>query len=225
MKLTTIGNVLILAGSIFSIPAAQAATVTVNSSVSGYGVDGGSSGGYQLDGQFDYINTSSDTVFVRQIRSLDFTRETEFRGAYEFQVPDILNNNIVINSASLRLHSTYAYWTYVYIYGYQGNGQIELSDFAETDTLAASSELTIYNGTANRTYMVDITDYLLNNVDSGNSYIGFNIESAFWDSYVNLTRNAELIIDYTVVPLPPAIFLFLSGLTGLMLSVRKKSSV
>lgn len=221
MKLKTTANIFILAGMFLLHHAALAATVTVSSYVSGYGVDGGSSGGYQLDGQFDYLNTSGDTVYVRQIQSLDFTKETEFRGAYEFQAPDILNDNIEINSVNLRLHSTYTFWNYVYIYGYQGNGQIELSDFAQTDTRAASSDLTIYNGYANRTYLVDVTDYILNNVNSGNGYIGFNIEQAFWNDYVDLTKNAELIVDYTVVPLPPAMLLFLSGITGFILFTRK----
>lgn len=180
---------------------ANADTVTLVPTASGYAADGGSAGNWVIDGVYDSLGTASD-VFIRKYRSLDFTQYVEFRGAYEYTLPPVLSSpGVKINSVSLILHSSYAsFWIgdYINTYGYVADGVIDLADFDNTNAYAGNVLLSGGSGNYNRDHIIDVTDYVVL-VASSNATIGFVTAVSWWGVYVTLNPTAELQIDYDIV--------------------------
>ena len=222
---------LIFMACLFLPLSANSTSILINSSVSGYAFDGGHSGGGQMDGAFDGFGTAED-IFIRKItgtgsQSFNFA---EFRGAFEFQLPA---NGVVskdsVESASLEFTTSYASFTqgdFIKIYGYSADGQLQLTDYSQTDFLVGTAPLTGSSGDNLRNYSVDITDYFTSDFDNA-EYVGFLFEVSWWNVFATLNPTADLEITYaetSQVPLPGALFLFSSGCLILMnMSLRKRS--
>jgi hypothetical protein len=221
---------LIMIAFLFLPLSSWATTVLINSSASGYATDGGRAGGGQMDGVFDQLGTEEE-IYIRKIsgtgiQSFNFA---EFRGAYEFQLP--VNSAISrdsVESVFLKYTTSYIYGSsgdFIKIYGYSADGQIQLTDFSQTDFLAANAVLSSSGGYNDRDYSIDVTDYFTTNFENTN-YVGFVFGVSYWNVFATLDPTAALEITYTEtsnVPLPGALFQFLSG--GLLLiiaSFRKR---
>ena len=220
---------LIFMACLFLPMSANSTSLLINSSVSGYAFDGGHSGGGQMDGAFDGFGTAED-IFIRKIsgtgsQSFNFA---EFRGAFEFQLPanGVVSNDSV-ESASLKFTTSYASFSqgdFIKIYGYSGDGLLQLTDFSQTDFLAGTASLTGSSGNNLRNYSIDITDYFTSDFDNA-EYVGFLFEVSWWNVFATLNPTADLDISYAEtshVPLPGALFLFLSGGLLVMSMPRRK---
>ena len=154
----------------------------------------------------------------------------EFRGAFEFQLPA---NGVIskdsVESASLEFttsHASFSQGDFIKIYGYSADGQIQLTDFSQTNFLAGTATLTGSSGDSIRNYSVDITGFFTSDFDNAD-YVGFIFEVSWWNVFATLNSTADLDITYAEtshVPLPGTLFLFLSGSLILMrMSLRQRS--
>ena len=172
----------------------RAESVDVTPTVAGYGVDGGAENGWVMDGVFDSIQVNNQVV-IRKFRSLDFTKYMEFRGVYEFKLPEVLAaEGVVLESAVLhlpRISSTSTYGDYLRVYGYAGDGELQLTDFEFTGNQVASVGITFDD------YDIEVTEYI-NSIIGLANHVGFNLDVSWWDVFVSLDPAAELKIVYAV---------------------------
>jgi len=172
----------------------RAESVDVSPTVAGYGVDGGAENGWVMDGVFDSIQVN-DQVVIRKYRSLDFTKYMETRGVYEFKLPEVLAaEGVVLESAVLHLphiSSTSTYGDYLRIYGYVGDGELQLTDFEFTGNQIAFVDITFND------YDIEVTEYIDSIIGLAN-HVGFNLDVSWWDVFVSLDPAAELKIIYAV---------------------------
>ncbi|MCW8934227.1 MAG: VPLPA-CTERM sorting domain-containing protein [Gammaproteobacteria bacterium] len=213
---------------LFFIQAASHASIlSINSTASGYAVDGGTSGGGQMDGTFDIIGTADD-IFLRKINGTSVFNYAEFRGVYEFSLPTttVISSDEII-SASLNFTSSYTSGSYgdgLRTYGYVADGNVSLDDFSQTSNNLGYTQFTGGSGYYNRSYSLDVTDFLITNIDDSNN-LGFLFDVSYWNVYATLGSSANLSIEYaeiTTVPVPAAMWLFSSGLIGLLGLARRK---
>ncbi|TQV88636.1 GEVED domain-containing protein [Aliikangiella coralliicola] len=185
--------------SLFLLPALfcstliKAETLSLNQSVSAYGIDGGANYNWTMDGEFDnYLE--NDKVVIRRYRSLDFTKYTEFRGMFEFNLGSIPDStNISVDSAKLKIKtisSTSTFGDKVRVYGYTANGTIELDDFEHSDLLVTSIDYPTGE------YEIDVTSFVADKMGTTN-YIGFNLVASWWDAFLSIERDAQLEIEYS----------------------------
>ena len=116
---------------------ASADFVAVKPAAVGYVSDGGSAGGNVIDGSFDKTYVTSQ-VQVTKWRSMDFKQSMELRGIYEFTLPSVLlQPGAVLESAVLslkHLSSSGDMYTYFRLYGYSGDGVLDVLDAYNTGT-------------------------------------------------------------------------------------------
>jgi len=169
-------------------------SVDVSPTVAAYGVDGGAENGWVMDGIFDssYVN---DQVVIRKYRSLDFTKYMETRGVYEFKLPEVLTaEGVILESAVLHLpgiSSTSTYGDSLRVYGYIGDGELQLADFEFPGNQIASSAITSGD------YDIDVTEYV-DSIIGFADHVGFNLDVSWWDVFVSVEPAATLNIVYSV---------------------------
>jgi len=106
------------------------------------------------------------------------------------------------------------------VFAYSGNGVLELADaFAGTD-------VGLFTATSSSANTVSLdTGVLQSLLDGGATHFGFmmrtvNPGQAYWSD----TNSTQLMLNTTVVPVPAAVWLFGSGLIGLMSIARRKKA-
>ena len=112
------------------------------------------------------------------------------------------------------------------IYGYSGNGSINVSDFSPAGgTLLASVP---YNGQTQ--FDIDVTDFINDQLTITSSFAGFNLllPNSTSDtrvfSFDGSDGNNPPVLMLTTVPIPPTLWLLGSGLLGLVGIVRRKKA-
>jgi len=163
------------------------------------------------DGVFDSIITNDPTA------GSDFD-DTTSRGLIEFDLSSISGN---VTSATLKLHrgsSKLGSGFNVEIHGYVGDGVLDLSD-AVVDNLIAEIQVPVG---IRRDYDVDVTSF----VQALPDYAGFMLrltDETTESVFAAFTNEANLlVVDYSPVPIPAAVWLFGSGLIGLVGVAKRK---
>ena len=191
----------------FFLGTAQAASVTLAP------VDARTAFDANGDGVFDSIITNDPTA------GADFAATTS-RGLLEFDLSSISGN---VTSAELTLHrssSKLGSGFNVEFHGYVGDGVLETSD-ALVDNLITNVPIDV--GTPIN-FNIDVTSF----VQSLPDYAGFMLrltdettESVF-QAFSSHDLGNLLVVNYSPVPIPPALYLFGSGLIGLVgVAIRK----
>jgi hypothetical protein len=188
---------LVLAVLLFSIPPLAFAD-SIAPSVYGTGTDGGTSYGGIIDGTFD--STTSTALYVRKTQTATQTNQTEKRTVYEFALPAGLSQpGVTIESATLDVPVTNQTWTSgdsLTVYGYSGNGQVSLADFAMT----ANPIWTIpYYGGSPSNYYIDAKSFL-QSLAGNATHAGFVLTVGAWGTQLQLATNASLVFTYSVNP-------------------------
>jgi hypothetical protein len=140
-----------------------------------YGEDGGPDQGWVLDGEFDALYICDEygkKVFVTRYQSLDFTKNWETRGLYEYEIPEtLMDPGTTLNSATLYINTAEkpSGWRTLWVHAYPGNGRAELDDLETVNLIGTES--------ATDTYLrMDVTDSIQALIDTAD-YAGFIIRS------------------------------------------------
>ena len=187
---------------------ASAESITVNAQAYGTAIDGGQDYGWTIDGTFDALTTAADpvsgatTLYATKVRGLDFVHQLERRAVYEFALPAaltqpgvkitqaLLNLRVAPNSSTKLVGSDL-----LFVFGYSGDGQVTLGDFANTSKLVwaiAESGLVAAN----------VTDFVQSLTGNG-GHAGFVVASGNWDTYYPIDANTtQLVIDYSTTAGP-----------------------
>ena len=214
------GTVLLI--SIFmNITTASASVVDISSSVRGSVLD------ETADGIFDQVSGGFNAR-AQQTNFLDIFRVR--RGIIEFDISSITSP---VDNAQFSFYITGLSGpnTAFNIFGYEGNGTLELSD-AELGTTLVGTIATDLTGR----FDVDVTDFINSSLLSGFQFSGFNlrITSEYTTTRVgynnaisiNTSSNSAVfippVLTVSTVPLPASIWLFLSGASLLTLIGRKR---
>ena len=190
-------SILLGALCISLLGAANAATVTLDS------VDQGTAFDANKDGIFDSINYSELTA------GSDGANNTS-RGLLEYALSSISGN---VTSAVLKLHTSGVQYQGglsldVEFHGYIGDGVVAPSD-ALVDNLISAIQIQDTSIDLN----VDVTSI----VQPLPAYAGFMIRltDETVQEFQQFSSNS-LVVNYSPVPIPPALYLFGSGLIGLL---------
>lgn len=154
----------------------------------------------------------------------------EDRGITEFGLSGLGVNSV--NSAILTLFDGSTNATppelpvTIAIYGYSGNGSVGTSDFSPAGgTLLASVP---YNGQTQ--FDIDVTDFLNDQLSIASSFAGFNLllpnstsDARVFNFDGSINDNPPVLM-LTTVPIPAAVWLFGSGLIGLVGMARRKKA-
>ena len=187
---------------------AQAASVTLSP------VSLGTAEDQNKDGTFDTMSGGLEA-------SSTGANET-YRGLLEFDLSAVSGN---VTSATLSLWTTFVGGVYgapaVEVHGYAGNGVVELSDavvdnLITTVTVPGSSVLLNVNVTPFVQTLPTYAGFMLRQVDET---IDIHAGFGFIDPQI-----PTLTINYSPVPIPPALYLFGSGLLGLAGMARRKTA-
>jgi hypothetical protein len=194
---------------------ANAATVDLPTTVLGSVVD--DAGGI-ADGTFDRVQSGAE---------VDATNNFTYRAVMEFAIPS-LPAGAVVTSAQLiwTLGSSTDPPVTVQLYGYVGNGVLEISDALATNLLATVSVPGVPSG-GPIPFSIDVTTFASDLVASNDAFAGFMfrlpVEPPVGVQKATTFNDPMLQIDYTVTPLPAALPLFATGLAGLgLLGWRRK---
>jgi hypothetical protein len=168
-------------------------------SIMGAGIDGGDSGNWQIDGQFDQVVGIGTTVIIQKYRSLDNAKKSEWRAIAEYQLPSsLLNSNRTITSA--KLTTTLAgKWTdsiisNLDVYGYTGDLSFELADLAKTTNKAGTFDPnTVNNGQA---ISIDVTDYINNLNENDSPLVGFVFSMYYFTDRIDMSKDLHLEIEF-----------------------------
>ncbi|RPI73838.1 MAG: hypothetical protein EHM45_20155, partial [Desulfobacteraceae bacterium] len=152
--------------------------VTVFPAIAANAIDGGAEYGWVVDGIMDKIylrDEYAEHVHVAKYESLDFTQHVDWRGLYEFKLPDELSGaNIAIDEVKLYLdiEGNPSGIGEILFGGYQGNGIAELSDFVSEQPISSKAS-------PSTSVTVDVTGFV-KPLCSSSSYAGFIIKTASW---------------------------------------------
>ena len=192
---------------------AQAASVTLEN------VDARTALDANGDGVFDSITPSPPTA------GSDFD-DTTSRGLMEFDLSSISGN---VTSAALMMYrgnyGTDGIPFDIEFHGYVGDGVLEPSD-ALVDNLITK----IQNDTASpESFSIDVTSFIQPLPDYAGFMIRLTDETTrnVWQRYFSTEDGAPgnlLVVDYSPIPIPPAVWLFGSGLIGLVGVARRKAA-
>ena len=203
----------LLSAVLFLAPGiSSAASLSFNTLTYGTAVDGGTNYGWTTDGVFDAITTQVDpilgttTLYVTKSQGSDFLHQIERRAAWEFALPAVLNQpGVMITQATLYLkNSPFGTTTMtgndvLRVFGYAGDGQITLGDFANTSNPVWSA-----NNTA-PPFFVDVTAFVQSLLGNA-SYAGFLVAVDSLDTSYELDANVSITIEYSApANLPPVV--------------------
>lgn len=158
---------------------------------------------------------------IELIAALDETNEA--RSGLEFGLNGIVLPGYQIDWATLNLWGGITDLN-IGVHGYTGNGTLETADFTLTNQIATfDPELGLNT--------VDVTGFIQGQVAAGSAFAGFQLrelvlgEVTIFSSRNDAEFSPYLEIHITPVPLPAALWLFCSGLLGLIgISRRKKAA-
>ncbi len=153
---------------------------------------------------------------------------TEQRGITEFDISH-LSGQVV--SASLVLSKSYSDFPApitINVRGYNGNGILDLDDFSARQYYTSVG----YNNQP--TLNIDVTPFIVDLVADSQDYAGFSLEVAqdiyiasflwFYDESNSASVAPILEVQLASVPIPPTLYLFSSGLLGLVVISKTKHS-
>ena len=191
-------------------------------------------GGFLCDGATNYSPTSSTGSIMVGAESVGCTSDN--RGAIEFDISSFADSS-TIGSATLSLTTELVYSNdtvtsdslEIGVHGYAGNGSLDKPDFN------IDNQITSFTASASTTYNIDVTGYVRSLVDGSESYAGFMLDCLplgtfclssnskhIFISGIDSLSNPTLSIE--AVPVPAAVWLFGSGLVGLIGVARRKKS-
>jgi hypothetical protein len=187
---------------------AVASRITISPFVLGTAVDDG-----PQDGVFDSFTPSN-------LGSVDNNGYTSFRTAFEFQLPAIPVGS-TINAAALTLiDNVFEGPRQLALYGYAGDGILDLNDFSEGTLLGSSTVLPV----GSQVVIFDTTSLVDSLMGGSSAFAGFNVreEPPNTPNFtvmildVNSTSPA-LTIDFTEpLPEPSPLWLLGTVLVGLL---------
>lgn len=224
-----------------------AITVDLKASVIGMAIDA------EYDGVFETLHDRYPLAEFNSFsigRVMDGNWASERRGILEFDLSSV-NSGSQIDSATLILDWASASNTpgTIVFHGYTGNGNLNVTNATNTGNIVASRTALPLDHDVS----VDVTSFIQNLIDGGNNWAGFlgieTVDGAManfraepdyyfdWDAELCsilpeycgvepelIQPNPRLLVNYSVVPVPAAIWLFGSGLIGLIgLAKRKKA--
>lgn len=168
-------------------------------SIMGAGIDGNDIGNWKLDGQFDQTIGIGTNLTIQKYRSLDFTKESEWRAIAEYKLPTgLLNSNLTITSAKLTT-TLVGKWSdgalsNLDVYGYTGDLSFELADLAKTTNKAGTFDPnTVNNG---QTISIDVTDYINNLNENDSPLVGFVFSIYYFTDRVDMSKDLHLEIEF-----------------------------
>lgn len=149
------------------------------------------------------------------------------RGIYEFEVPAITDSIVSATLILTETDSVFANGGNVEVYGYQGNGTLDASDWGDGSSLD-----TVLVDTSGGTYSWDVTALISSIAGPASTWAGFNLQMhpVAPDTTATVVFHGELPsptdpewarLEITVVPIPAAVWLFGSALAGLGWMRRK----
>ena len=203
-------------------PTVNAATISVTSGAAGTVRDGSS----------NVLSTAS----LQMINDGDGPSISNFQfedqGVAEFELSGLGINSV--NSAILTLfngstNATSELPVTIDIYGYSGDGSVGVSDYNPVGGMLIASEP--YNGQTQ--FDIDVTDFINDQLQLTipSSFAGFNLRlpnptsDGRVFSFDGSNGNNPPVLNLTTVPVPPAVWLFGSGLLGLVGMARRKKAV
>ncbi|MGB5717403.1 MAG: VPLPA-CTERM sorting domain-containing protein [Gammaproteobacteria bacterium] len=203
-------------------PTVNAATISVTSEAAGTVRN-------SLDSGLSINGTSSLQMINDGPGPASSNYQFEDRGVAEFDLSGLGVNSV--NSSVLTLfdgatNAPFDLPVTIDIYGYSGNGSVGVSDFSPADrTLLASVP---YNGETQ--FDIDVTDFINNQLAIASNFAGFSLllPNATSDLSVfnfdgSISDNPPVLM-LTTVPIPAAVWLFGSGLLGLVGIARRKKA-
>ena len=154
------------------------------------------------------------------IKEPKYETEGEYRAFYEFNLANLFHTpNPAISSAILGIDISYIKW-------YRPDSKLQLYGFTENDKV---DPLGVYNAgeylaqltledlsdqrialpddiSAKRLARFDVLPFITQRIESNNPFAGFSIRSLNGESFVTLSRRADLTITTERVPEPTTIF-------------------
>lgn len=189
-------------------------------------------GGFLCDSATDYTPTSATGSI--QVGGETTGCDSFNRGVVEFDISTLVDSS-TIGSATLSLTTEFVYindtivdgTVEIGVNGFAGNGFKDKPDFN------VDNQINVFTAASLTTYTIDVTDYLRSLVDNNDSYAGFMLDcpptSPFCSNNDNVfisgvgSSNSPLL-SVEAVPVPAAVWLFGSGLIGLVGVARRKKS-
>ena len=189
-------------------------------------------GGSDLDNDGIYEDIEIESLEYSRVSDRNYDPHSK-RVAMEFDLGFLTNSNININSAQFVFSAT-SYTNGdggLEVHGYYGDGVITGDDMTVTNFIGGPFRPRDINSD-NRRHTLDVTS-MFDSI-SGSDYLGFRfgLYHDYDNFFINVnTKEASdpfyrptLLVDYTVspVPIPAAVWLFSSGLIGLVGLARLK---
>lgn len=181
-----------------------------NTTVYGAAVDGGMGQNWTLDGVFEPITDVVNALPLE--KSFPGSYASESRVVFEFPVPAALTQSgVAITQAILMMpepnYNNSNSGLTVSVYAYAADGQVTASDYVNTQTLAWTKT------SAARPYSARVHQYLQSLVGTNVTKVGF-VVTASAGSYITLTPNATLNVNYTVPVNNPPVVAITAPTTG-----------
>lgn len=161
---------------------------------------------------------------IDHIQSGDPSLNVESRGIYEFNIATLLGTTVSSASFSFRINDPAIGISSCFdligcpaitgldIFGYVGNGTVELSDFWAVnllDSISINDPIPALGSLVT----IDVTSFISGLVNSGDLFAGFNLQAA---SFNGGLRIPDGLLTITTVPEPPTVFILGLGLIGLV---------
>ena len=198
--------------------AAHGATVNVSASVWGVAQDAG------RNGSFDSLSSTTN-IFIQRVPNGDFFE----RALWEFDLSELPTGTILGIELTLVVNSTTLERDPYDVYGYAGNGIIEVADATAGSVLATglNGDLSIST--------FDVTAFIFNASVQAAGFAGFiarypnelagGAQKNWLDPDDNFGIGSPwLVVEFTPVPIPASVWLFGSAL-GLLGWMRRRKAV
>lgn len=180
------------------------------------------------DSDFDTIDTNS-TIYLH-LEVIQGVTDTELRGVVEFDITSIPVGSTIISAQLVLVTAPLggAAGPLCDVYGYAGDGSIDLGDALAGVSLTPPSTFapSMVPGTTN--YLDIQTGFIQSLTDAGESYAGFTMRPVNSDRHIYFDAletgvAPALNVEYTAIPEPGTIALL--GLGALGLIGRRKRNI